>query len=291
LARIEIQCKTGHPQAFAGRSLSKRDVVVLVRDGKASAYYIDSFKFEEVPEFLEAPYRYYSTQRPVDIGTFPKTDSGPANVVNYDKREDVENATFKAWGYLAYDAPLTDKQISDYELRAASDNPDRVMISPYQLAEQIQYVGIWEIAKHVSDIKRMTWYHNDFGVFARKEHVAQERITERYEQIIEAKNRTAEKRTAKENQIQVVGQWEDIKGLPDNERYTWFQPSRHAYSLREPDANSKLLENRFVQAKDELTRNTKKPIAEQLKENNDQAARDNAGRQAPPTSDDKREDR
>lgn len=29
------------------------------------------------------------------------------------------------WGYLVYDAPLTEKQISDYELRAAPSNPDR----------------------------------------------------------------------------------------------------------------------------------------------------------------------
>ena len=40
--------------------------------------------------------------------------------VNYNhKREWCENATFRAWGYLAYNAPLTQKQIDDYELRAA----------------------------------------------------------------------------------------------------------------------------------------------------------------------------
>ncbi len=51
-------------------------------------------------------YKYYSTQRPVDIGTFPKTDNGPLYHINYDKREYCENDTFKAWGYLVYDAPL-----------------------------------------------------------------------------------------------------------------------------------------------------------------------------------------
>ena len=72
----------------------------------------------------KSAYKYYSTQRPVDIGTFPKTENGPLRLVNFDSREGVEQGQFQAWGYLVYDAPLTEKQISDYELRGASDNPD-----------------------------------------------------------------------------------------------------------------------------------------------------------------------
>ncbi len=73
----------------------------------------------------KSAYRYYSTQRPVDIGTFPKTENGPLYLVNFDKRESVEQGQFLAWGYLVYDAPLTEKQMNDYELRAAPGNPDR----------------------------------------------------------------------------------------------------------------------------------------------------------------------
>lgn len=73
----------------------------------------------------KSAYRYYSTQRPVDIGTFPKTENGPLYLVNFDKRESVEQGRFLAWGYLVYDAPLTEKQMADYELRAAPGNPDR----------------------------------------------------------------------------------------------------------------------------------------------------------------------
>lgn len=73
----------------------------------------------------KSAYRYYSTQRPVDIGTFPKTENGPLYLVNFDKPESVEQGRFLAWGYLVYDAPLTEKQIGDYELRAAPSNPDR----------------------------------------------------------------------------------------------------------------------------------------------------------------------
>lgn len=73
----------------------------------------------------KSAYRYYSTQRPVDIGTFPKTENGPLYLMNFDKRDSVEQGRFLAWGYLVYDAPLTEKQMADYELRAAPGNPDR----------------------------------------------------------------------------------------------------------------------------------------------------------------------
>ena len=71
---------------------------------------------------VEAPglYKYYSTQRPVDIGTFPKPPhNAPDEIVNYDQRVPVEGGAFLAWGHLTYTKPLTDKQVSDYELRPA----------------------------------------------------------------------------------------------------------------------------------------------------------------------------
>ena len=89
-------------------------------------------------------YKYYSTQRPVDIGTFPKTDGGPVRFENFNKREEVEQGKFKAWGYLVYDAPLTEKQIADFELRAAPGNPDlkadtrqRTPTAPKPIMEQL----------------------------------------------------------------------------------------------------------------------------------------------------------
>ena len=85
----------------------------------------------------EAPglYKYYSTQRPVDIGTFPKPPyNKPDEIFNYDQRIPVENGSFLAWGYLIYTRPLTEKQASDYELRPAPDNPDR----PRPIVEQMK---------------------------------------------------------------------------------------------------------------------------------------------------------
>ena len=76
-------------------------------------------------------YHYYSTQRPVDIGTFPKPkDNQPVKIFNYDSRISIEGEDFRAWGGLTYLKPLTDKQMDDYELRPARDNPDRVRPRP-----------------------------------------------------------------------------------------------------------------------------------------------------------------
>lgn len=42
-----------HPADFRGHSLSVSDVVVFHKGGKDTAYYVDSYGFEEVPEFLQ----------------------------------------------------------------------------------------------------------------------------------------------------------------------------------------------------------------------------------------------
>ena len=86
--------------------------------------YNDHGVSERAPLPAPETYKYYSTQRPVDIGTFPKTRSGPIEIENYDKRIPVEGGTFLAWGLLYYSAPLTEKQMNDYELRAAPGNPN-----------------------------------------------------------------------------------------------------------------------------------------------------------------------
>lgn len=41
-----------HPAGYQGHSLSVSDVVVLQRDGKTKAYYVDSFGFTELPDFV-----------------------------------------------------------------------------------------------------------------------------------------------------------------------------------------------------------------------------------------------
>lgn len=71
-------------------------------------------------------YRYYSTQRPVDIATFPRLEgNSPIMLVNYDeaRRRPVAGGRLCAWGEILYLYPLTQEQAADYELMPAPDNP------------------------------------------------------------------------------------------------------------------------------------------------------------------------
>ncbi|MBR3000634.1 MAG: hypothetical protein IKG46_09575 [Solobacterium sp.] len=77
-------------------------------------------------------YRYYSTQRPVDIGTFPKpAGNAPVEIHNYDNRQLVEGGTMQAWGWLEYVKPLTEKEAGDYELKPAP-SAEKAKIAPEQ---------------------------------------------------------------------------------------------------------------------------------------------------------------
>ena len=64
-------------------------------------------------------YRYYSTQRPVDIGTFPKPAGNTVvNIWNYDGRLPIEELGGRpAWGYIEYAQPVSDADLDNYELR------------------------------------------------------------------------------------------------------------------------------------------------------------------------------
>lgn len=72
-------------------------------------------------------YKYYSTQRPISLMTYPNPpDNRPVEVLNYDcdTRIAVQGENFQAWGELVYLKPLTERQISDYELKPSRHNPD-----------------------------------------------------------------------------------------------------------------------------------------------------------------------
>ena len=124
---------------------------------------------------VEAPglYKYYSTQRPVDIGTFPKPPhNAPDKIVNYDQRVPVEGGAFRAWGEVVYDTPLTEGELRSYELRPSRNNPD----IQRQMDAQAQVVGKWEDAHRVPDQKRLTWFYPDFGSYVVKEYITSEQL-------------------------------------------------------------------------------------------------------------------
>lgn len=79
-------------------------------------------------------HKYYSIMRPVSIGTFP--DNGTIlGIVNFDTRQMVESIGKMAWGYINYGKPLTEKQLSAYELveEGIAYREDKQLICEYLL--------------------------------------------------------------------------------------------------------------------------------------------------------------
>lgn len=58
--------------------------------------------------------RYYSTQRPVMPGGYPK--KGNEEIHNFDTRTFCEEIGREAWGYIEYQEPLSKKETDAYEL-------------------------------------------------------------------------------------------------------------------------------------------------------------------------------
>lgn len=62
-------------------------------------------------------YRYYSTQRPVAPGTFPKPkDNKLMGIRNYDERTFFKTLGKNVWGYVEYSNPLDPRVAEEYEL-------------------------------------------------------------------------------------------------------------------------------------------------------------------------------
>ena len=55
LEKIYENFNLHHPEDFTGHSLSVSDVVVIKRDGKEKAYFVDIFGFQELPDFIKTP--------------------------------------------------------------------------------------------------------------------------------------------------------------------------------------------------------------------------------------------
>lgn len=64
-------------------------------------------------------YKYYSTQRPISIGTYSRNNN--ISIENYDEKKFVNEIGREAYGELIYNAPLNKKQMEDYELVESDD--------------------------------------------------------------------------------------------------------------------------------------------------------------------------
>lgn len=92
-------------------------------------------------------YKYYSLERPVSLGTYPKRKDNPILAFeNFEnnfrcKKELVtdNDKVFKAWGYIIFPNPLTQKEISAYELGDAGCIPRKTKVNelPLQLRQNL----------------------------------------------------------------------------------------------------------------------------------------------------------
>lgn len=62
-------------------------------------------------------FRYYSTGRPISMGTFPKPKGNKVvAITNFDSKILVAEIEREAWGYIDYEKPLSEHEAYQYEL-------------------------------------------------------------------------------------------------------------------------------------------------------------------------------
>ena len=166
----------GHRDYFWGHyhnepDKAERDLHIRAEDYQRRYHVLE---VEQAPD--KETYKYYSTQRPIDLGTYPKSYfNRPIHMDIYPGRQQVPGEAFQAWGAIVYTQPLTEQELRDYELRPFRDNRD----IRRQMDAQAQVVGKWEDAHHVPEQKRLTWFYPDFGSYVPKEYVTPEQLAAR----------------------------------------------------------------------------------------------------------------
>ena len=166
----------GHRDFFWGHYHNEPDMAERDFHNRAEDYQrrYHVFEVEQAPD--KETYKYYSTQRPIDIGTYPNSYfNRPVHMDLYFTRQEVTGEAFQAWGAITYAQPLTEREMQDYELRPSRENLD----IRRQMDAQAQVVGKWEDAHHVPEQRRLTWFYPDFGSYVAKEYVTPEQLTAR----------------------------------------------------------------------------------------------------------------
>ena len=92
LEDIYTRFNIDHPADFKGHSLSVSDIVVLHRDGRDAAHYVDSIGYREVPEFFNEQGRQLNPDE-LETGETVKTPRGTFHVTAM-SREQMEAAGY-----------------------------------------------------------------------------------------------------------------------------------------------------------------------------------------------------
>ena len=198
----------GHRDYFWGHYHNEPDMAEHNRaEDYQRRYHVQ--EVEQAPD--KETYKYYSTQRPIDIGTYPKSYfNQPIHMDIYAGRHQVPGESFQAWGAILYTQPLTEQEMRDYELRPSRDNLD----IRRQMDAQAQVMGTWEDAHHVPEQKRLTWFYPDFGSYVAKEYVTPEQLATRVKGIARQEAAKAH-REAKGKPAPISQQMKDAQAQAD----------------------------------------------------------------------------
>lgn len=81
--------------------------------------------------------KYYSTQRPIGPGTYPKPqDNNIIEIKNFDKKEKIEKEDINAYGYIVYEKTLMPAAARTYELTLALADETEKKIEENKKAKQ-----------------------------------------------------------------------------------------------------------------------------------------------------------
>lgn len=105
--------------------------------------------------------KYFSTQRPLTPGSFPKSMINPVmNVVNFDQKTFCEEIGRDAWGYVEYARALDPDVAKGYEL---TPMPTKM--------KKLHFVGVdsWRCEVYEDDDGKL-WKYNEPGEMPRERH-------------------------------------------------------------------------------------------------------------------------
>lgn len=71
-------------------------------------------------------YRYYLTQRPAMLGTFPKPQGNKVlRVENFDQRTFCEEVGREVWAYVEYEKPVSEFLLRNFEIVEGGNHNDK----------------------------------------------------------------------------------------------------------------------------------------------------------------------
>ena len=95
---------------------------------------------------------YYSTQRPITLGTFPNQKGNRIiRIKNFDSRTYVDAIGREAWGQIEYDKPLSRKEADSYEL--AAENETFSNVEDYMEKHEFSFADKEKVRKFLKDVE------------------------------------------------------------------------------------------------------------------------------------------